>query len=96
MDFASGILLARSLKTLFKLLYEATKQVLRPGTTFSPSDFVCPLGGTINGAIALLSNVIEPLDEYKMSHTKQSNVGPVIDTSDNECIRQEASTIHLL
>ena len=66
-DFESNMLVARGINTKFPMIYEATKQGLPPGVAFSSADFVRPMQGSTDKAIALLTNLSEDIADASTS-----------------------------
>ena len=90
-DFKANTLVAREINTQFPLIYEATKQGLPPGVTFSPADFVRPIQGITDMDIDMLTNIGEdlvctPTSTSTSSSTPPKPVTTVTQTSGDRCI----------
>ena len=98
-DFESNTLVARGINTKFPMIYEATKQGLPPGITFSPSNFVRPMHGSTDNKIALLTNLSEDISHVStsLSDTKLGTLTltTVTQTSGEGYIRRQVNIGHI-
>ena len=93
-DFESNTLVARGIRTQFPMIYEATKQGLPSGVSFSPADFIRPMQGSTNNAIALLTNLNEgtSVSAHQPYNLPSSTV---TQTSGEGCIRRQVNIDHI-
>ena len=94
-DFESNVLVARGINTKFPMIYEATKQGLPPGITFSPVDFVRPMHGSTSNAIALLTNLSEDINSKSDDKQDTSPSTTVTQISGDGCIRRQVKDNHI-
>lgn len=74
MDVESDIL-ARGINTKFSIHYEATKQGIHHGVSFSNLEFVRPIHDTTCNARVILSNIIESKNKAPLNNVYNRCVG---------------------
>ena len=98
-DFESNTLVASGINTKFLMIYEATKQGLPPGVTFSPEDFIRPIQGSTDNEIALLTKLSGDISHAStsLSDTKPgtSPSTTVTQTTGEGCIWREVNIDHI-
>ena len=81
------------------MIYEATKQGLPPGVAFSSADFVRPMQGSTDKAIALLTNLSEDIADAStsLSDAKSSDLPSttVTQTTGEGYVRRQVNIDHI-
>ena len=95
-NFEFNTLVARGISTKFPMTYEVTKQGL---VKFSSADFVRPMHGSTNNAIALLTNLSEDISHTSTSLSdKKPGTLPsttITQTSGESYIRRQVNIDHI-